>query len=27
VAFSNGDGTFTVTNRSSADFAAWAYTP
>jgi hypothetical protein len=27
VAFSNGDGTFTVTNASRPDFAGWAYTP
>jgi hypothetical protein len=27
VAFSNGDGTFRVTNASSPSFAAWAYTP
>src|SRR5262249_62070806 len=27
VAFSNGDGTFTVTNQNAADFASWAATP
>jgi hypothetical protein len=27
VAFSNGDGTFRITNASSPDFAGWAYTP
>jgi hypothetical protein len=24
VAFSNGDGTFTVTNQNAGDFATWA---
>ena len=27
VAFSNGDGTFTVTNDSASDFAGWAQEP
>jgi VCBS repeat protein len=27
VAFSNGDGTFTITNNNAPDFASWAATP